>query len=144
MCAAATVLEAGTVRAGSYSRLGADDNLFYEVNSTTTGTRTAAWHARVTGVSNAAKALSVRYRGRASATCSQTVAVYNWAALGWTTIDMRNVGATEVQAERAVGGTLANYVSGTSGDGEVRVRVRCTANYAFYSGADLLRVSHTR
>jgi subtilisin family serine protease len=141
---AATALEAGTVRAGGYSRLGADDNLFFEVNSTTTGTRTAAWHGRVTGVSNAAKTLSVRYRGRASATCSQTVAVYNWSTLGWTTIDTRSVGTTEVQVDRAVTGTLASYVSGTSGDGEVRVRVRCAANYGFYSGADLLRVSHTR
>jgi subtilisin len=140
----ATALEAGTLRGGDASRLAADDNLFYEVNSTATGTRTAAWQGRVSGVSNAAKKLTVRYRGRASGTCNQTVAVYNWVTAGWTTLDTRSLGTTEALIEKSVAGTLANYVSGSSGDGEVRVRVRCTANRAFYVSADVLRVIHTR
>ena len=141
----ATTLEAGNTRAGSYSRLGADDNLFYEVSAAPTGfSKVASWSGRIAGVSNAAKTLSIRYRGRASAPCTQTIAVYNWSAAVWTTLDTRTVSGTEVQVDKAVGGTLASYVSGTTGDGEVRVRLRCTAGYGFYTGADLLRVTHTR
>jgi subtilisin len=140
----AATLEAGSLRAGSSSRLAADDNLLYEVAATTTGTRTSSWYGRTAGVSNAAKTLSVRYRGRASATCSQTTAIYRWTTASWVQIDARNIGTTEVQVDRALTGALGDYVSGTSGDGEVRVRIRCTAGSGFYTGADLLRVTHTR
>jgi hypothetical protein len=60
-------------------------------------------------------------------------------------IDARSVGTTEALVDRTLGGTLADYVSGTSGDGEVRVRVRCThGSSSFYSRADVLRVIYTR
>jgi subtilisin len=141
----ATTLETGTLRAGSYTRLAADDNLFYEVSSTRTGTRTNAWYGHVAGVSNAAKTLFVRYRGRASATCSQTISVYRWTTSTWVQLDARSVGTTEIQVDKPVTGALADYVSGTSGDGEVRVRLRCTASgHAFFTSADLLRVTHAR
>jgi hypothetical protein len=78
-------------------------------------------------------------------TCSQVVSVWNWTTSTWVQLDSRSVGATEVLVDRAAGGTLADYVSGTTGDGEVRVRVRCThATSAFFSSADLLRVTFTR
>lgn len=140
----ATTLQAGSVRAGTHSRLAADDNSFYEVNATTSATRTTSWIGRVAGVSNAAKTLAVRYRGRASATCAQTVSIYNWTMAAWIQLDSRSVGTTEVQVDKAGSGALAAYVSGTSGDGEVQVRVRCTAASGFYSSGDLLRVTHTR
>jgi subtilisin len=140
----AATLEAGSVVAGSYSRLATDDNLFYAVAATTSGTRTSSWHGRVAGVSNAAKTLSIRYRGRASATCSQTISIYRWTTASWVQLDARGLGTTESQVDRAVTGTVADYVSGTSGDGEVRVRVRCTAGYGFTASADLLRITHTR
>jgi subtilisin len=140
----ATTIQAGSLRAGTYGRLGADDNLFYEINATASGTRTTSWVGRVAGVSNAAKTLAIRYRGRASAACTQTVAIYNWTTATWIQLDSRSVGTTEIQVDRSGTGALGGYVSGTSGDGEVQVRVRCTANYGFYAGGDLLRVTHTR
>jgi subtilisin len=140
----ATTLQAGSLRAGTYGRLAADDNLFYEVNATTSGTRTTSWVGRVAAVSNAARTLAIRYRGRASASCTQTVSLYNWTTGAWAQLDSRGVGTTEVQVDRSSTGALAAYVSGTSGDGEVQVRVRCTAGHGFYAGGDLLRVSHTR
>ena len=55
------------------------------------------------------------------------------------------MGTTEVQIDRAASGTLADYVSGTTGDGEVRIRVSCTLNSAsFYSSGDLMRLSYDR
>ncbi len=140
----ATTLTAGTLRTGTHNDLGADDDLLYEVDATTGTTRTVAWTGRVAGVSNAAKTLAIRYRGRASATCTQAVAIYRWTTGSWSQLDSRAVGPTEVQVDRAVPGAPADYVSGTSGDGEVQVRVRCTAGHAFYAGGDLLQVTQTR
>jgi subtilisin len=141
----ATVVESGSLRAGSYSRLTADDDSYYEVNSTTSGTRTASWYGRVGGVSNELASLRLTYKGRNSRSCSQTVWIWNWTTNGWTLLDSRSVGTSEVLVDGLVGGTLADYVSGTSGDGEVRVRVRCThGSSSFYARADLLRVTYTK
>jgi hypothetical protein len=140
-----TVIESGSLRSGSYSRLASDDNAFYEVSSTTSSTRTASWYGVTRGVSNSLSSLRVVYSGRNSLTCSQTVSVWNWATGAWVQLDARSVGSTEALVDRTVGGTLADYVSGTSGDGEVRVRVRCThGSSSFYARADLLRLTYTK
>ena len=140
-----TVIESGSLRSGSYSRLASDDNVFYEVSSTTSSTRTTSWYGVTSGVSNDLRSLRIAYSGRNSLTCSQTVSVWNWATGAWVQLDARSVGTSEVLVDRTVGGTLGDYVSGTSGDGEVRVRVRCTrGSSSFYSRADVLRVIYTR
>jgi subtilisin len=141
----ASVIESGTLRAGSHTRLTADDDAYYEVNSTTSSTRTAAWYGVTGGVGNGLGSLRIAYKGRNSTTCNQTVSIWNWATGGWAQIDSRSVGGTEALVDRAIAGTLADYVSGTSGDGEVRVRVRCThGSSSFYARADLLRVTYTK
>jgi subtilisin family serine protease len=136
-----TAIETGSLRGGTYSRLAADDNVFYEVNSTTSGTRTSSWYGRLTGVSRDLRSLRVIYRGRNSATCSQTLAIWRWTTASWVQIDSRSVGTTEVLVDRSATGTLADLVSST---GEVRVRVRCTSGSSFYSRGDYLRVTYTR
>jgi subtilisin len=141
----ATAIESGSLRAGSHTRLAADDNSFYEVSSTTSGTRTASWYGVVSGVANSLGSLRIAYKGRNSVSCSQTVSVWNWAAGAWTQLDARSVGTSEVLVDRTVAGTLADYVSGTTGDGEVRVQVRCAhGSSSFNAKADLLRVTYTR
>jgi hypothetical protein len=141
----ATAIESGTLRGGGSAQLASDENAYYTVNSNTSSTRTAAWYGRVSGVSNALRSLEVTYKGANSRTCSQTVSVWNWATGAWVQLDSRSVGTTEVLVVRQAGGTLADLVSGTTGDGEVRVRVRCTTTAgSFYSAGDLLRVTHTR
>jgi subtilisin len=137
-----TVIESGTWRSGSASSLRADDNVFYDVSSTTGSTRTSSWQGRFTGVARDLRSLRVTYRGRSSASCSQTVAVWRWTTASWVTIDSRSVGSTEVLVDRSLSGTLTDYVSSA---GEVRVRVRCTSGYqAFSAGGDLLRLTMTR
>ena len=61
-------------------------------------------------------------------------------------LSSRSVGRTEVTiANLAPSGTLANYVSGTTGDGDVRVRVRCRrSSPSFFASGDLLRISYVR
>ncbi|MDQ3991707.1 MAG: hypothetical protein M3245_05300, partial [Actinomycetota bacterium] len=140
----ATRIETGAYRSGSHSRLAADDNLHYEVRSTTSGTRTSSWYGRFSGVTNALKSLRVAYRGRNSLSCGQTVSIWRWTTNSWVQLDSRSVGATEVLVDKTVDGAPADYVSGTTGDGEVRVRVRCTKRSAFYSRGDLMKVTFTR
>jgi len=47
---AAVVLETGTQPSGSAAALRADDDTFYQVSSTTSGTRTSQWYASFPGV----------------------------------------------------------------------------------------------
>jgi hypothetical protein len=142
---AATTVTTGALYSGSYTRLTVDDNSYYSVSSATaSGTRTSAWYARVPGVSNDLRSLQVTYKGRNSLTCNQTLSVWRWTTNSWVQLDARSVGTSEVQIDRVPSGTLADYVSGTTGDGEVRVQVRCTAGSNFVASGDLLRISSTQ
>jgi hypothetical protein len=73
------------------------------------------------------------------------VSIYNWTTGVWTQLDSRSVGTSEVQLDRSVSGTFADYVSGASGDGDVAVRIRCSrSSGSFYTSADLLRITYQR
>ena len=98
----------------------------------------------MTGVPNSVTKLSVTYSGKNSKTCDQTIWVYNWTNGSWVKVDQRSVSTTEKLVTVSLSGTLANYVSGSSGDGDVAVRVRCTRSDNFYASADLLKVDFTR
>ena len=139
-------IETGTLRAGNAARLASDNNSFYQVNSTTAGTRTTSWYGRFTGVTNALSNLRVTYKGKNSRSCTQTVAIWRFSDSTWVQLDSRSVGTSEVNiANLAPGGTLATYVSGTNGGGELRVRVRCTrASPSFYSSGDYMRITYQR
>ena len=138
-----TTIYYGSLRSGDATRLSADDNGYYEVNSTTSGTRVADWYGRARGVPNAAKSLKVTYQGKSSASCTQYVYVYNWTTGAWVAVDGRTISTTEVGITVTLGGTLADYVSGTSGDGDVVVRVRCARSDAvnFFVSGDLMRIT---
>ena len=142
---ATTTIETGmgTLRGGTAAALTADDNSFYEVNSTTSGTRTSSWYGSFTGVPSTLANLRVTYRGKNSRSCTQTVAIWNWTTSAWVQLDSRAVGTAEVTiADLAPTGTLGNYRSGT---GEVRVRVRSTptANANFFSSGELMQIGYT-
>ena len=141
-----TALYAGTLRSGDATRLRSDNDSYYQVSSTTSGTRTADWYGVTTSVSNALKTLKVTYKGKNSASCSQTVSVYNWTTGYWVQLDARTVGTSEVSITVAPTGTLADYVSGTTGDGDVAVRIRCTRSdsTSFYASGDLMKVVYEK
>ncbi len=142
---ASVSLYSGSIRSGGAGRLGADDNAYFEVNSTTSGTRQSDWYGRMTGVTNALQSLKITYRGKASRSCTQQVYVYNWTNGSWVRLDSRSVSTSEIEVNVSPTGTLADYVSGTSGDGEVAVRIRCyRSDYSFYTSADLLRITYQR
>ncbi len=142
----ATTLTTGTLRSGSAANLGANDDSYFEVNSTTSGTRTTDWYGTFTGVPNSLTTLRVAYTGKNSQSCTQVVWIWRWSTSSWRELSQRTVGTTEVAlVNLAPSGSAANYVSGSSGDGEVRVRVRCRrSSPAFFTSADLMQISYVR
>ncbi len=123
----AVTVQTGTFGSGTFASLSTDDNAYYLVNSTTSGTRTSAWYASFTAPNEMAT-LSISYIGRNSqSSVTQTVDLWRWSDSTWVQLDSRTVGTSEVTIANLVPtGTLADYVNGTSGNGEVRVRVRGT------------------
>ncbi len=141
----ATTRQSGSVRSGGAAQLGSDDNAYYVVASTTSSTYTSSWYGTFSGVSNSLRSLSVTYKGKQSRTCAQSVSIWRSTTSSWVKLDSRSVGTTEVQVDRIPGGTLADYVTGTSGDGQLYVRVRCTSTSgSFTTSADLMRIAFTK
>jgi hypothetical protein len=141
----ATTRQSGTVRSGGAAQLAADDNVYYVVASTSTSTYTTSWYGTFSGVSNSLRSLEVGYKGKNSRTCTQRVDIWRGTTRSWVQLDSRSVGTTEVQVTRLPGATLADYVSGTSGDGQVYVRVRCTSSSAsFTTSGEQLKISYTK
>ena len=80
---ASTTIETGTLNGGTAAALGADDNTFYTVRSTTSGVRTVAWYGSFSGVPNALTSLAVSYVGKNSASCTEVVSVWNFTSSAW-------------------------------------------------------------
>ena len=88
--------------------------------------------------------LRITYKGKNSASCSQTLEVLRWTEWTWVPLSQRSVGTTEVKLANLVPvGSASDYVSGCLRPGKVEVRVRCTRSSSnFYSSADLLRIAY--
>ncbi len=134
----------GSLRGAALTvQLNVDDNLYYEVNSNNSNTRTSAWYGSFAAVPNGLANLKVSYIGKNSRDCTQTVAIWRWTNNSWIQINSQIVGPTTEVAilDLAPGGTLADYVSGTSGNGELRIRIRCqTTAGTFFSSGDLMQI----
>jgi subtilisin family serine protease len=138
-----TTIATGTLRGGNAASLAADDLLFFEVNASGILTKVTAWYASFT-VPNSASSIRVTYKGRNSATCTQALAAWNWNAGAWTQLDSRSVGTTQVLiANLLLPGSPGAFVSGTTGNGELRVRVRCTrAGLTLFASGNLMQVAY--
>jgi hypothetical protein len=140
-----TTIQSGSLRGGSATGLGADDNVYFSVNSSGWFTRVASWYGTFTGVPNTLANLAITYKGMSSQSCTQTVAVWRWTTSQWVQLDSRTAATTEVLiADLRPAGTLADLVSGTAGDGELRVRVQCTRSSSFFTSADLMKIVYVR
>ena len=133
-----TTILSGTLSSGTAGSLASDNNVYYAVNSTTSGSRTTSWYGAFFGVPTALSSLRVNYAGKNSNTCTQTVAIWKWTTSAWVQLDSRSVGTTEVAINNlAPTGALSDYVSAT---GEVRVRVQCTRTSNFIARGDVLSI----
>ena len=139
---AATVIETGTLRAGNAASLTTDNDVFFQVNSTTSGTRTTSWYGSFTGAPAGLSDLKVTYVGRNSRSCTQVVAAWRWTDSTWQQLSSRAVGTTDVTlADLVPPGTAATYVSPA---GEIRVRVRCTTTANFFASGDQMKITYVR
>jgi hypothetical protein len=93
-------------------------------------------------VPNTLSGLEVTYKGKNTLSCTQRLDIKRWTDGAWVNLSSRTVGNTEVRVEALPGGSAASYVSGTAGDGEVQLRVRCTAKRNFYARGDLMRIDY--
>jgi hypothetical protein len=139
---AATTIETGTLRGGTFAALAADDTTYFQVTSTTSGTRTTGWYGSFTGISAGATNLRVTYTGLNSRSCTQVLAAWRWTDSTWQQLASQAVGTTDVTlADLAPSGAASGYISAT---GEVRVRARCTTTANFFTSGDLLRLVYTK
>ncbi|HEV3474369.1 MAG TPA: S8 family serine peptidase [Actinomycetota bacterium] len=138
-----TVVQKGTLRSGGPANLASDENSYYEVNSTSRRARTTTWYGSFNGIPNGLSDLTITYAGKNSLTCDQTVKIRHWSTKSWSQLDARPVGATEVRVVASPAGAPGEYVSGASGNGEVRVQVGCTTRAGtFVASGDLLQISY--
>ena len=134
----------GSLAGGTVASLGSDDNAYLVVNAAKTTPKTATWYGGFTGVDNATTTLQSTYIGKSSITCTQVISIWRWTDSTWVDLDTRSVGTTEVTVT-GIGpsGSLEPFVSGTSGLGDVRVRVSCSnaGASAFVLSGDLLKIT---
>ncbi|MFN8061346.1 MAG: DUF6605 domain-containing protein [Vicinamibacterales bacterium] len=131
----------GAAAGGSVASLLSNDNVFFSVSSTTTGNRTAGWYAAFASVPRTLTRLTVNYSGNNSRNCTQSIAIWNWRTSVWVPLDSRTVGTTEIAIGGLVpSGALGDYVSGSAGVGEVRVRIQSQANQTFTSRGDVVTI----
>jgi subtilisin family serine protease len=134
-------VQSGSQRSGTAASLASADSSYYQVDSTTSKTRTSAWYGTFSGVPSTLANLRVTYQGANSRSCSQTVAIYDSTTGTWVTLDTRTVGTTEVRiADLAPGGTLSRYVSSA---GNLYVRARCTTTAgSFFASGNQLQITY--
>jgi hypothetical protein len=131
---------------GNAGSLAADDDSVLRVDSERTGkhARTTSWIGRFNGVPNDLRDLRVNYVGSNSRACSQVVAIRNWTTVKWIRLDSRQVGSTDVAITGLIPpGPEADFVSNTSGLGDVHIRVRCERRDGnFVARGNLLRLDY--
>ncbi len=137
-----SAIDAGSLQGGAAANLSTDDNKFYQVNSTTSGTRATSWYGIFTSVPKNLSNLKVTYKGKNSQNCTQAIALWRWTDNSWVQLDSRAVGTTEISiADLVAAGALSEYVSGTIGNGDLRLQVRCTGGSSnFYASGNLMKI----
>jgi CARDB len=123
---ASASISAGSLRSGSVTSLKSQDSVYYQVDSTTSSTRTATWSGTVNSVANSTKGLKVALTRKNSVSCTQTIYLYNYTTSAWVALKTATLGTSSVSTTLPPTGTTADYVSGTTGTGSVRLQVKTT------------------
>jgi FtsP/CotA-like multicopper oxidase with cupredoxin domain len=135
-----TKIVTGTLKSGTYAALATDDATYYEVSSTTVAPRRTEWYGGFSGIPAGLQNLRVSYTGKSSASCTQTVSIWNWTPPGaWVQLDSRAVGSANVAiAGLAPPGPASDYRGTGANAGQVRVRVACAGPAASFSSSGTL------
>ncbi|MGB2868895.1 MAG: lamin tail domain-containing protein [Bacteroidota bacterium] len=131
-----TTVSVGTQGSGTYTNLATNNASYYNVNSTTSGTRTSDWYATTTIAESpsSVSGLTVTYDGKQSKSgITQKVYLFNYSTSAWNQIDSRTVSTSDVTITYSPA-TPGNYISVT---GLIRVRVLSTStSKSFTTNAD--------
>jgi len=148
----ATNILAGTLKSGNYTALGASDTLYYQVNSTISGTRTADWYASFTGIPLGAANLTATYVGRncattgcpAGPTVPTTLYVWRWASSTWVQLGATvPVGPADVTVNQALPAPLSDFIGTGPNQGRMRLRVQTSGGTtSFVTNGNLLRLTY--
>lgn len=132
----------GSLSSGSVASLSVDDELYLQVKSNSSYTRTSAWQAGFMGIPSNTSVLKISYSGKNSRSCTQTVDLWRFSDSAWVKLDSRSVGTAEVLiSDLKPAGKLSDHVGP---GGEVRVRVRCqTRSGTFTSSGDLVKLTYS-
>lgn len=119
---------AGTLTSGTAPALVSGDNVNLILKATTTAPYSAEFSATFSNVSALPSALTVGYIGKSSAACTLKTSIFNWMTNAWVQLDSRSLSTSKITVPAVpVPGTLSNYVSSTSGTGDVRIKVGCAS-----------------
>jgi hypothetical protein len=151
----------GTLRAGSYTALGVSDNVYYQVNSTTTGTtRTTDWYGGFTGVATGSANLTVTYEGHnnnnpntgSPPPLPTSLWAWKWTApAGWvqlgagTTVGAADTTITRPFSSASPATPLSAFIGTGAYKGQVRVRVLTTRTAPaanFFTSGDLMKLTY--
>jgi uncharacterized protein YkwD/chitodextrinase len=111
-------VQSGTVTSGYATNLRAQDGSTFNVAGTG-----PAWWGSFT-LPTAPAGLSVTYAGSVTASCTQTLSLWDWTTGSWQQIDSRAASSLTRSLTVTVTGSLGRFVSQSTG--EARVRVACT------------------
>jgi uncharacterized protein YkwD len=135
------VIQRGALESGSATSVWVNDGDYLQVGAYAGAT---AWYGRFWPVPNSLQSLTVIYSGLNSLSCQQTLSIWSWSLDAWVVLDSRPVDTSEVGITATPPGPLASYVSGTSDEGTVAVRVRCARGdyLPFSSMGDLMEIRY--
>jgi hypothetical protein len=137
-------LQAGTLRAGGYSSLGAADANYYQVNSTTTSPFRTDWYGGFAGVPAGSANLVVTYTGKNSvAGVNQTLAIWNWTTSSWVTLRTDPVGTSDVTVSSAPIANPAAYIGKGTAGGQMRIQVVSSrTGGSFFTSGNLMKATY--
>ncbi|MGI9022430.1 MAG: S8 family serine peptidase [Acidimicrobiales bacterium] len=125
--------------AGDPRTLGADDDRFYTLASTTSGTRRTTWVATFANVPADISALTVTYTGKNSVSCNQKLSLRKASGI-WVQTYSGSVGPAEATVATGPPDAAGEYVAG----GVFKVRVECATSVNFTTYAELLTLRYDR
>lgn len=130
-------IQAGTKVAGGVSQLKADDDQYFSVQSTAT---TARWFGDFANVPNSLSSLRVNYKSETPSNAATiSLEIYNYTSKVWAPLSTSRIGGGYFVGDAPT--PLADYVSGPSGKGHVRVRVTAESSSGpFQLKNELLRI----
>ncbi len=119
----------GTVGAGSYASLAADDGAYLRVNAAKVSRRYYTdWYAGLT-IAETPVSLTITYNGSYSQSGEQTLSLYDFTTGAWSPVDVAEIGTTDATRSCVIA-TPAPFVSAA---GEIRVRVARDSSPRAYS-----------